>query len=247
MNVHAASLAGDSRTASATAAIVLYEIASESTTGSVPSRHGTMATHHEIHADENGARLGPGKIVTMRMIEAILSQMHRSPLTYIPESVVATGLDSFAWFVPAATRRMYFKPRDGQDQALKAFDSRDIPQPPLLFVARSKTNLSVYALRENTRPDLSTALMWAPMWNVFKTNHVCIGSMTLPEKINPSESNLWVDAFFRSNFSTAETGFFHSFKGTYAEMLTATIAQGAFNPAWLKPCGKTVESALCSD
>lgn len=244
MNVFTTGLVGAERVARAHSAIVLYSVRQAN---SLTNNEDAIATQHRIEIDEHGPRLGPGKIVTMPMVKTLLEEMHQAPLTYVPETVVALGQDSFAWYVPASVRRMYFTPRSDQDQALAVFDSKEIAQPALLFVARRGKNLSVYALREDKRPDFKTELMWAPYWNVFRDHRVCIGSMTLPKKITPAESGAWTDAFFRSNFSTAETGFYHSYKGTYAEMLTDALARNNFDPTWLKPSGVTVEKALCSN
>lgn len=201
-----------------------------------------IAVQHPVIVERAGARLGAGTFVTQGFVEGLLSLFQRGPLTYVPANVVATSHSAIVWYEPAATRTMFFKP--STDHAVAAFDSKPVPQPPLLFIARSG-GLSVYALSRDERPTLETPLCKAPYWNVFANNDVCLGSMVLPKSIEPSDTGKWTAAFFSSNFTHLSATKCWRRSGTYAELLTAAVAAGTFDPAWLMPTDLTVEKALC--
>ena len=210
-----------------------------------------LARRHPIVEEEGQApRLGPGTFVTSSMVKEMLDLADQAPLTYLPEHVVAINRFAMAWFDPARSRTMYFRPTS--DAAAAAFDGKPIPQPPLLFVARRHA-LDVFALADNVRPRLDTALYLAPFWNIFggarggEGVRVCVGSMVLPEAIEPAMTGAWADAFFASNFTHLSSGKRWARPGTYAELLAAASERGTFDPAWLVPAQLTLEEAVCSN
>jgi len=208
-----------------------------------------LARQHPVIVEKDKApRLGAGSLVTGTLVDELLELSDRRPLTYVPENVIAISRNAIGWFEPASTRTMYFKP--STDSAVAAFDGKRIPQPPLVFIAQNRA-LDVFALKENLRPTLGTPLYRAPYWNVFeghggKGGRVCLGSMALPESLEPQATTAWSDAFFASNFTHLTGGKRWLRAGTYAEVLTASIAAGCFDPAWLIDAKVTVEGAICT-
>jgi PRTRC genetic system protein B len=160
----------------------------------------------------------------------------------VPLNVVAVGRGAIAWFEPAAVRTMFFNARS--DAATQAFDKKAVPQPPLVFVARNHS-LRVFALRQNVRPTLETPLTAAPYWNVYEDGRVCLGTSTIPDTFDPTETAEWTRSFFASNFTHMNTGKRWSYAGTYAEMLHEAVRTGVFKSDWLQKPFTTIKEALC--
>lgn len=207
-------------------------------------RHGNerVVTRHRIHGTKDAPRLGPGQFTTTSFVMRLLKTLSNAPLAYIPTNVVATTFGSVAWFEPAGLRPMYFKPNT--DEAVRAFDGKMIPQPPLLFIGGDRS-FSVYALEKNERPTLDTVLCAAPYWNVFNDHRICIGSMRVPKAISPTQTANWTNAFFASEFTHLSGGKRWAFEGTYAELLTAACNAGTFNTEWLQATKVKLEQAIC--
>ena len=207
----------------------------------------TVAVEHDVRSKKGAPpHLGPGRFVTTSFAEKLLRVMNKAPLQYVSPNVVAMSRHAVAWFEPAAARVMYFTP--DRDDAVAAFDGKRIPQPPLLFIARERA-LSVYALADNERPTLDSSLYAAPYWNIYGHQHhsVCLGTMVLPESIEPEQTAAWTDAFFRSNFTHLSGAKCWAHRGTYAELLADTVALGRFKSEWLRPAGLTVAQAVKCD
>jgi PRTRC genetic system protein B len=209
-----------------------------------------LARQHPVVIEKgNAPRLGAGSLVTGTMVDELLELSDRCALTYVPSNVVAVSRNAIAWFEPAYARTMYFKP--SSDAAVAAFDGKSVPQPPLLLIAQNRS-LDVFALAENVRPTLQTPLYRAPYWNVFEgrgnnDGRVCLGSMALPDSVEPQGIGAWTEAFFASNFTHLTGGKRWLRAGTYAELLTAAVAANRFDPAWLIGANVTVEGAICSN
>ena len=213
-------------------------------------RDRVLARQHSVILEKGKSpRLGAGSLVTGTLVDELLDLSDRRPLTYMPEHVIATSRHAIAWFEPACARTMYFKPNS--DAAVAVFDGALVPQPPLVFIARNHA-LDVFALRENRRPTLKSALPRAPYWNVFEGHggqggRVCLGSMALPDSVQPQDTSAWTEAFFASNFTHLTGGKRWARAGTYAELLAASIAAKRFDPAWLIRADVTLEGAICSN
>ena len=222
-----------------TAALLLY----------ADERRVLARRHDVLHEIGRPPRLGPGAFVTTAMVNELLDIADQAPLTYMPAHVVATNRFALAWYESARPRRMYFHPQS--DVATAAFDGVTIPQPALLFIARRHA-LDVFALAADVRPTIDTPLCLAPYWNVFGAAHgteggrVCLGSTALPERIDPSLTEAWSEAFFASSFTHLSGSKRWARAGTYAELLGAAWERGSFDPRWLVPANVTLAEAVCS-
>lgn len=203
-----------------------------------------IAVEHKIVNDHGTPRLGTARFVTNGVAAGLLKLFERAPLQYVPPNVVALSHQAIAWFEPATKRRMLFEARD--DAALNALDNAEIPQPPLIFIARSRS-LSAFALYTNERPTLDTKLAMAPYWNVNSRGDVCLGSAEIPKTINPTETDAWTKSFFGSNFTHISGSKVWAHPGTYAEMLTDAIEEDEFKTEWLRESGRTLREAICSN
>ena len=205
-----------------------------------------LAMRYDVRSDAQGAlRLADGRFATGSLVNELLEMLDHAPLSYVPHNVIATARDAVAWYEPAAPQTMYFDA--DRDRAVAAFDSKIIPQPSLVFIA-SKRSLRVFALQNDARPNLDTPLCDAPYWNTYENGGICLGSMKIPAKLDPSATGQWTRTFFRSSFTHLTTGKRWAHRGTYAELLADAVKLGHFDPAWLKPArGQTIKSVLCGD
>ncbi len=202
-----------------------------------------IARRHEVLQNKSGGhRLGPGTFITSAFVDSLLESADQPILSYMPPNVVAVSRTSVAFFERAAQRTMFFKASN--DVAVNAFDTKVVPQPPLLFIAGR--DLRLFALSSDDRPTLSTRLYKAPYWNMIGDgNTVCTGSMHIPKTASSETTDEWVRAFFASNFTHHSGGVPRwRFGGTYAELLAAAIAKGAFDSSWLVPTNMTVQDAI---
>ena len=100
------------------------------------------------------------------------------------------------WYTKAQQRKLYF------------VDSLDIPNgkaqvPPMLWFA-DKNSLTVFALANNRRPTVNTALYYAPFFNIYEKGNVCMGTVSIDIKNSASVEEFiqaWEDYFFNSYFS----------------------------------------------
>ena len=97
------------------------------------------------------------------------------------------------WFTKAQIRPMFF------------IESLGIPNgkahvPPMVWKA-NRNGLSVYALASDKRPTESTALFYAPFFNVYEDNRVCMGTVDVKIKKTASLEEFmyeWENCFFNS-------------------------------------------------
>jgi PRTRC genetic system protein B len=120
---------------------------------------------------------------------------------FIPENllsfdVLPGGFYSMMWFQPSQTKVMHFQ------ESLKIPSGMAVV-PALIYKVERK-ELSVYAIKTNDRPALSTALFRAPFHNVYESGLVCLGTAKIQkpvEKSYVSEMQYWEDLFWKSEFS----------------------------------------------
>ncbi|WP_234734775.1 PRTRC system protein B [Tellurirhabdus bombi] len=95
-----------------------------------------------------------------------------------------------------------------QEQPLFFVDGLTIPNgkaniPALLWKA-SKTQLTLFALKQNSRPKLTTKLYYAPFFNIDSSGVVCMGTVKrdITESISLEKFiEAWQSYFFNSYFS----------------------------------------------
>lgn len=120
---------------------------------------------------------------------------------FLPENllsfdVLPGGYYSMVWYQPAQIKLMHFA------ENLK-IPSGEAEVPAMIYKANRK-DLSVYAIKSKSRPDLKTALFKAPFHNVYTNGEVCLGNAKLKkptEKTYQSEMQYWEDLFWKSEFS----------------------------------------------
>jgi PRTRC genetic system protein B len=96
------------------------------------------------------------------------------------------------WYRPAMKRVLNF------DTILKIKGSSTVEVPATLYVLIN-TNLYIYALMTNDRPELKTKLYKAPFFNIYDDGRVCLGTArvgSVREKTFELEAHRYERAFF---------------------------------------------------
>ncbi|HEY4295693.1 MAG TPA: PRTRC system protein B [Paraburkholderia sp.] len=163
----------------------------------------SQGTNH-IYATQHAARVVDGRPTLLAGVPITLDQLadiadiaakKTSYRGFVHERVVYFAPNQLAWWMPACTRRVWFKSKDLIGE--RAGDAR---HPPLVFIV-NRSSWSVFALRENARPGATTKLYTAPYYNVWEGGEICVGNVQTPEAINTASIKPFEDAFFRSRFT----------------------------------------------
>ncbi|OWL98442.1 hypothetical protein CBQ26_01840 [Deinococcus indicus] len=200
---------------------------------------------HRIRHDSCGrAVLGAAQALTREDARDLLMTLGGRALTPTRENTLATSPTACAWWIPAGERALLFNPKYAQAGSVARFSGQSVPHPPLVFIA-GPGSLSVYALRENTRPTLETPVCHAPFWNIFPSGQVCRGSTTYPQACTPDTQADWEEVFFQSEFTgPSRTDRYMNWGRSYEELLDTAQAQGTFPADVLVNAGKTLAQLL---
>lgn len=116
-----------------------------------------------------------------------------------PENLLLINADNngtLIWYTPAQKVGLFFRADLGITEG-QAF------VPPLLWQA-NRTELSLWALKSEERPNLETVLYHAPFFNMYENAKVCLGNVerNIPVKATMSEvMAIWERYFWESSFS----------------------------------------------
>lgn len=159
------------------------------------------ATQHDVRVVDDRPALLPGVPLALESLAefADLAAKRTSYRGFVHERVVYVAPNALVWWVPACTRRVWFQHSGELGNA-----SGDCQHPPLVFIA-APSKWSVFALRENARPDAQTALYRAPYFNVWESGEICVGNVATPDTIDSESIKPYEDAFFRSRFTHTNT------------------------------------------
>ncbi|SKA33171.1 PRTRC system protein B [Chitinophaga eiseniae] len=165
----------------------------------------TYVEHYDMDKDGNPVNAHP---LTVREASALAKALDTScqaskaflkSAGIIPQTVLhidPSEKGGVIWFTPPGERSMYFSDRLGIPNG-KA-------QVPALVWKASKTSLALYALATSKRPNVGTALYFAPFFNIYRDGNVCMGTVDINIKSSASLeafTNAWESYFFNSYFS----------------------------------------------
>lgn len=177
---------------------------------------------HDVLEANGEATLGPGRPATTEGIRRLKEAFDGPPRThFLPERVLAYSEAALVWHVRPSRQRLFF---ESQSEVLGQVSGERFPVPGLVFKAAgegAKKALSVWAIRQQGRPDPDTILYHAPFFNVYRDGRVCLGSMPLPEAHVPSAAETWTRSFFASAFTHGAGVRFLSGEPGYASTLEA--------------------------
>lgn len=160
-----------------------------------------------VHLDSNGTPLSSQPLsveqaqtlARMLVVKKEEKQHFLQSNGLLPANVlyIHTAENGYAiWYSKAQRRKLFF------EKSL-AIENTEIAIPPLVWKAY-KDKLFVYALAQNRKPSLKTALYYAPFFNVYENGNVCMGSVQIQIKKNihlEEFIHLWETYFFNSYFS----------------------------------------------
>ncbi|MGA8595598.1 MAG: PRTRC system protein B [Bryobacteraceae bacterium] len=176
-------------------AILIYE-------GGGSSR--TFATLHEIEQN-TGKRsapfLTPGRALQWEQLRELHDRLY-TPIQadFLPPQILARTETLLCWWSRATMRPLFFR---RNDQGLASLSGKLYPHPPLLFLA-TRSDLFVWALPCDERPEENTIVFRAPYWNVYASDaRVCLGTMVRPESLSLGSCSTWEEGFFRSECTHA--------------------------------------------
>lgn len=178
-----------------------------------------FATAHDVSFEADGVPvLREGHPLTMENLNSLVATVAKGAETrrrfngYLPENVLATGIGSIVWWLPAADRTVSFS---CNDELIGKSASGKTPHPALVFGVNGR-GWYVFALKENVRPKPDTNLWQAPYFNVWSSGAICQGSTQVPKGATTEQIEGWSNAFFASNFShpnVHQTGKLVKYKG----------------------------------
>lgn len=183
------------------------------------------ATQHSARVVDERPVLLPGVPITLESLAdfAELAAKRTSYRGFVHDRVVYLAPYTIAWWVPACTRRVWFKSAGKLGER-----SGDAKHPPLVFIVNKKS-WSVFALRDNQRPRADTKLCRAPYFNVWDDGRICVGNVDTPDSITGESIKPFEDAFFRSRFTHANAARLIHRRGG-AERLWLDLLDGADFP-----------------
>jgi len=202
----------------------------------------SFASVHEPFKDQNGAPyLGEGRPVTIRFLRTLAEQLGMGLRGEIlPPEVLVRTPERTVWWVPAATRIMFFDVnRDG-----KTLSGKPYPHPALVFSIDGRRGLAVRALLANERPGRNSQIAIAPYWNTSSDGSVCLGSTPAPQSAGFDALASWVEGFFNSEFSHSNTAQLTSHPEGHLGLWRDLAGKDLFPTEWLVPAG-TLEAWVC--
>ncbi|GHG09883.1 hypothetical protein GCM10017783_22980 [Deinococcus piscis] len=194
--------------------------------------HSSLVQHYPLSQIDGQLVFGAGSAVTDTFFTELAQHARSSSLMFLPNEVLGFSTREMIWWEPAKKRALFFH------ESSSVQIQEPIPLPALLFRVTATGAMSIYALAEDTRPDLDTALYHAPVMNVFNDQQVCLGSTELPEHLDPRLTAEYSEAYFRSAFTHGRPQLLTG--QPYAEVLHEAVDRGHFPTDYLKPAHQTL-------
>ena len=193
----------------------------------------------EHPVDEKTNSLLPGTRFSDASLRGLFAKMGQGA-SFLDSRLVYAGVDQAVWFEPAQERVMFFETRD---PFLNALSGRQLPQPPLVFIA-APSRLRVYALAHDERPAATTPLFIAPFYNVTGGN-VCRGGARFPDRLELSDLSSYSDAFWESAFTHGTNQLLSKdFMGSYGELWRRAAETGRYPLETLRSADLSLRHAV---
>lgn len=174
-----------------------------------------MATLHDMFMDGKRPVAAEGRPITeaaiKRLAMATNKALRRAP-EILPANVLLASDDLLVWWRRAGLAEMAFdidwhQGEAGRERLQGVYLT--MPLPPLVFILRRSMlgnnsafqGMSVYALRQDERPEGPTELFRAPLLNLNDNGAVCWGSGRRPKGRGVEDIPKWESLFFTSKFT----------------------------------------------
>lgn len=143
-------------------------------------------TKHDILNNALGLATPLSNETAISLIGQLISQ-NGMPNEYslTPENLIYATSSSVIWWTKHHTRRIVYGNKDFT-----------VHFPNLLFIYSGSNKLKIFALSNDKRPSMDSKLCHAPLFNVYGSANVCLGSVNLPAEASPRVMPTVVDEFF---------------------------------------------------
>lgn len=186
------------------AAVLLYQKKQTHSYFSASSSSGpeSIATVHHISQVAGRPTIGPGRPMTEGDYSAMVKVMKPSEqpqVAWQDTSILAKGLGRLIWWTPPMKRAMFFQ--KSSHFGKKSFEGQAMCAVPGMVWMAEGSDLYVYAFRGKERPDQSTKLCQAPLFNVWSKGKVCHGNAIAPQGEKKGDPKAWEKFPFGSHFT----------------------------------------------
>jgi PRTRC genetic system protein B len=174
-------------------AIILYESGSSA-----------FATVHDIEVSDETPQLGAGKPMSAHTLRSLHLKLRGSHgrRGVLPESVLALDEETLIWHEPPQIRYLAFRMSDQFPSRSIGTVAGRVPCPGVVFMVRGRDWL-VLAYKGKGRPEATTRMFHAPMFNVSQDFRICAGTVKRPASCAVTAIGEWSRAFFGTFFSHA--------------------------------------------
>lgn len=183
------------------AAITLYSATGKGFFDEPNDAGNAYAMIHPIRQTGGRPEIAPGRPMTTGDLQKLVKSLapkDRPELVWQDDCVLAKGLNRMIWWTPKMTRPMFF---NTSSKAKKTFDGSAICPVPAMVWMTVGAILYVYAIEGNERPRPDTPLYQAPLFNVWASGQVCMGTAKAPEEGKRSQTKEWEKTLFVSVFT----------------------------------------------
>jgi PRTRC genetic system protein B len=169
-----------------------------------PNSDPEYATVHEILTDPKTLRpiIGAGRPLTCDALLGAVRSLAKeaSPATeFLPATVLGLSMVAVTWWCPPTQRRVFFECEElGNRSAV-------VPHPGLIFRAGSN-GFRVFAVKGSERPQADTPIFEPPYFNTWDRGSICIGTASVPKRIDVASIAGWEAGFFDSAFTHPNVG-----------------------------------------
>lgn len=205
--------------------------------GTDPER--TYVEVRPILEGPDGPQYGAGFPADAAHLARMLRRDTPPRLELLDPRLLAVGEDEAAWWSPPRRHTLFFS----VGRKMERYSGVEVAMPALLYHVRGR-QFRIRALACRGRPRPRTPLYVAPLWNVYRSGTLCMGSMPIPEGAPAECIDAWERSFWDSAFTTPHDSRLCGHPKGYTAMLRALRSPDRFPTRWLVPSKERLESWL---
>ena len=206
--------------------------------------HGPEKTYLEVRPivdGPDGPQYGAGFPADAAYLARMLQRDTPPRLGFLSQRLLAVGENEAAWWAPAGRHTPFFS----VGRRMAKCSGEEVAMPALLYHVRGR-QLRIRALACRGRPGPRTPLYIAPLWNIYQSGALCMGSMPVPDGAPADCTEAWERSFWDSAFTTPHDPRLCGHPKGYAAMLKALRTLPRFPTRWLVPSKERLDQWLNS-
>lgn len=193
-----------------------------------------------VTVDASGVpQLGAMRPVSAAFLAALRTRTAaKVPLEFLPPHVLYRAPGVIVWWTPPCQRRLSY---GDQQSEFSQVHGHEVHLPAFVWRLTDGRDLAIRAVAGAERPIDSTPLFVAPVWNVYDSGSVCLGTMRAPHRDAVDVIAAWVTSFWGSVFThpNANRGtLVHHPEGFFGAWVAARTMP--FADAWLVSARQTL-------